>query len=100
MNDTRFDEERKQESDSEYTRIPTALFGLLTTNEIALCVALSAPHGTVASHAWLAEMSGMGGSTVKRTLNSLREKGLVTWEQRRHHDGGAATNEYRLAWTR
>lgn len=48
------------------------------------------------SHATIAKRANLNISTVKRSLNHLRELGLVEWQQRRREDGGQTSNVYRL----
>jgi hypothetical protein len=48
------------------------------------------------SHATLAGQCGVSVDTVQRALRELRDRGLVTWEQRTRRDTGQTSNLYSL----
>jgi len=80
--------------------VPRYLRGQLTAYEIAVYVALSWRVDSAGvcwlRHKRLADESGCSLKTVQRTLDSLKEKGLVDWRPRYADDGALLCNEYRL----
>lgn len=82
--------------------IPRHVRGHLTAIEIAVYVALSwragADGSSWPSHSTIAEEAGTSVNSVKRALDSLRVKGLVTWEPRVDpNHGGPSSNRYWIA---
>lgn len=82
--------------------IPRHVRGHLTAIEIAVYVALSwragADGSSWPSHATIAEEAGTSVNSVKRALDSLRAKGLATWEPRVDpNHGGPSSNRYWIA---
>lgn len=80
--------------------VPTYLRGHLSPNELAVYIALTWRHGSTGaifpSHTTIAEDVLMSRSTVIRTLQSLRDKGLVTWEAVQRPNGAATSNRYTI----
>jgi hypothetical protein len=79
--------------------VPKYLRGQLTAIEIAVFVALTWRADSYGlcwpSHDRLRQDAGMSINSVKRALDSLREKGLVDWEPRFHPEhGGPTSNMY------
>lgn len=80
--------------------VPTYLRGHLTPNELAVYIALTWRHGSTGaifpSHGTIAEDVLMSRSTVIRTLQSLKDKGLVTWEAVQRANGAQTSNRYTI----
>jgi len=80
--------------------VPTYLRGHLTPNELAVYIALTWRHGATGaifpSHSTIGEDVLMSRSTVIRTLQSLRDKGLVTWEAVQRPNGAQTSNRYTI----
>lgn len=90
--------------DAGFGIIPRYLRGRLTAYEIAVYVALTWRADRNGEcwirHKRIAEEAGMSTATSRRTLDSLREKGLVTWMPKYDADGAVACNTYRIhVWT-
>jgi DNA-binding MarR family transcriptional regulator len=79
-----------------FTALPNSLFGRLEGYEWSLMMALRF-HGCECypSQKRLAELAGISISTAKRTLESLREKRIISWITR-EDERGQTTNIYTL----
>lgn len=80
-----------------FTPLPNQLIGKIEGYEWAVMFALRY-HGCECypSHARISEIAGVSIKTTKRTLESLREKDLVSWEERYGEDGNQTSNLYTL----
>ena len=82
-----------------FAAVPRWLQGRLTPQQLALFVALQwyadSDGFCWPSHPTLARDLQSSRRTVQRTLNQLREMGLVSWEER-HDAKGQLTNRYRV----
>lgn len=80
--------------------VPMYLRGHLTPNELAVYVALTWRHGSngaiFPSHGTIAEDVMISRSTVIRTLQSLKDKGLVSWEAVQRPNGAQTSNRYTI----
>ena len=83
-----------------FVAFPNALFDLeLRGNEIAVLLALLKYSGFVdvrPSHQTIAKLSGVGISTVQRSLVSLKEKSVIDWLERKDAKGSRLPNSYRF----
>lgn len=85
---------------SGFGMVPTHLRGHLTPYELAVYVALTWRHGSngaiFPSHGTIADDAGMSRRKVVTTLQSLRDKGLVSWEQVQRSNGAQTSNRYTI----
>lgn len=85
---------------SGFGMVPTYLRGHLTPNELAVYISLTWRHGAngaiFPSHTTIGEDVLMSRSTVIRTLQSLKAKGLVTWEAVQRANGATTSNRYTI----
>ena len=87
-------------NDNSFAIIPGRYLNMLTGSEALVFIALSwranKEFQCWPSHNQIANDIGQSVTTVKRTLASLREKGVVTWEHRHSGDGDLSSNVYTL----
>lgn len=85
-------------SGTGFAAVPTYFRGLLSPYEVAVWTALMWRHGAdgsiFPSHDRIAKDACMSRRKVVTTLQSLRDKGLVTWETVQRPNGAVTSNRY------
>lgn len=84
-------------SANPFTALPNGLIGKLEGYEWGVLFALKY-HGLECypSHRRIAQIAGISVSSTQRALESLKKKGIVSWESRVKEDGSQSSNLYTI----